>query len=56
MYSYWYYDSVACLVYLLGVTESDQVVGRVLVVVMHGVIYSPGFQAYIAYGVLIRFF
>ena len=56
MYSYWYYDSVACLVYLLGVTESDQVVGIFLVVVMHGVIHSPGFQAYRAYGVLFRLF
>ena len=41
-----YQATVACLIYLLGVAESDQVVGRVIAAVLHYVVQSNCFQAY----------
>ena len=41
----WYEASIAYLVNLVGIAEPDQVVDRVLVGAMHGIIQSTGYQA-----------
>ena len=39
-----YQAPVACLIYLLGVAESDKAVIRILVRALHCVVQSPCFQ------------
>ena len=41
-----YQAPIECLIYLLDIAESEQVVNRVLAVVLHCVVQLPRFQEY----------
>ena len=43
--SHCYQYPIACLIILLVVAESDQVVGHVLAGVLHCIVHSPRWQA-----------